>query len=166
MRPGLTLLRVLIFLVALSPLLFKHHSAVAKTTVTKTGPCAVTITINIELYGSNATQELADRWKENIENTFNGPTAEQARRVASENGLDTKNSADTPIINELAREYLKEAGVPEGCSSVNCCTICFVANVKLRGDEPTSDYHQIEAVPNGAERPMFIITLVLTVSTA
>jgi len=142
-RVRVTPIQVLVFLLALS-LLLSHPAAHASTTVTTTGPCAVTVTINIEIHGPAATQELADRWKSNIERTWNGPTGELAQRVADMNGLDVDtNRAE---VDRLAREFMQRQGV--NCSNVNCCNICFVANVRLRqGNTPTPGNHQIEALP-------------------
>jgi hypothetical protein len=41
------------------------------TTVKREG-CKITVTINIQFIGPKATQALADAWKQNIENTWNG----------------------------------------------------------------------------------------------
>lgn len=146
MRTRVTLIRALVFLLALSLLLACRHTAYASTTVTAgPGNCTVTITVNIEIHGPAATQELADRWKRNIERSWNGPTAELAQRVAEMNGLDVNtNRAE---VDRLAREFLQREGM--NCSYVNCCNICFVANVRLRqGDTPTPNTHQIEALPD------------------
>ncbi|HLA38301.1 MAG TPA: hypothetical protein VJZ02_07525, partial [Candidatus Brocadiales bacterium] len=146
MRVRVTLIHTLIFLLALSLLLASHHTTYASTTVT-VGPdrCTVTVTVNIEIHGPAATQALADRWKRNIERTWNGPTAELAERVADDMNV-TDINANRAEVDRRAREFMQRQGV--NCSNVNCCDICFVANVRLRqGNTPTPGNHQVEALP-------------------
>src|SRR5262249_49799892 len=56
-------------------------AAPAQTSITKDGDCAYTIHVPLEIYGPNATPELAARWKRNIEAKWNGPTEEMVRKM-------------------------------------------------------------------------------------
>lgn len=142
-----------LFLLLFLSLFLSIGLADAKTTVTQgPGKCTVTVTVNIAIHGPNATQELADRWKRNIENLWNGPTNELTSRIANANRLDPNNAQNRERINNLAKEYLRNNGVPGNCSYVNCCNICFRVNIRLLSDVIGEEgyenkYHRIEVVP-------------------
>ena len=129
-------------------LVLSAGAAGAHTTVVKTARCTVVVRIPIEVSGPSATQELADRWEREIEAEWNGPTAEMIARLAREHGLDPKK--DTEKLDQLGRELLAEAGLPDGHTRVNCCNIRF--EVEIRLGEGTRGYHQIGAVPEFEEK--------------
>ena len=58
---------VLLIVSALAAFVLSPITAQAQTKVTREGECAFTIHIPLEIYGPNATPELAARWKRNIE---------------------------------------------------------------------------------------------------
>jgi hypothetical protein len=132
--------------------------AVAQTKVTKDGDCEYTILVPIEIYGPNATSELADRWKRNIEGQWNGPTEEMVHRLYDQ--LPDKPQAEPPISiewNQFFRgkyqQFLESVGEKSG-ALINCCRITVKVDIKIRPEsaESSPGYHQIKVVPNDEVR--------------
>jgi len=123
-----------------------------RTTVAKTGDCEVTVTVPIEIHGSAASQALADQWQAEMEHKWNGPTAEMVAQLGERHGLDPRDPENFERLDEIARRMMAAGGVPTDATMVDCCTIKFVFDVRVRGEEATRGYHQIEAVPEFEER--------------
>lgn len=145
-RPGIIRTAVSIFL-TLAVILFFTTFGIAKTTVVKTGPCKVTVTVKMELWGPNASQAVANRWKGTIESRWNGPTLEQVEAAKAERPTDDDRTkpGDRAKLERVVNKYKKN----KSCSEVNCCEICFVMDIKVRegGADPTEGYHQIKVMP-------------------
>src|SRR5436190_24136764 len=118
----------LVALMAISALHFVDIQSSAQTVVTKDGDCEFTIHIPLEIYGPNATPELADRWKKNIEGAWNGPTEELVR-----NFYDSAGHRDEPLpvmdknwrdrFKSQYEDMLTTVGDLSSAANVNCCKI-------------------------------------------
>jgi len=127
----------------------------ARTIVTKTGPCEVTVECNIAIWGPNATQALADRWEKTVSSKFNGPSSQLVAHVAKANGQATPNEKADWEPNDafknskkLAEDFLKDIGMDS--AYVNCCRVKFKINVKLKSDIKAGDktpYHTVKVMP-------------------
>jgi len=126
-------------------------------------------------YGTGALDSIANEWKTQIEDLWNGPTREQVVNAAGELGLtpedveqatgprDTnrrRQDLNNPVrqqIDDRAREMIRQAGGNENCSYINCCYIYFTADVKVRrdSDTPTEGYHQIEVATPGTRSGVY-----------
>lgn len=131
-------------------LLVLASAIVAQVSTQQTGPCEFTITIPIEIYGPRATPENAADWKKQIEAIWNGPSESIALKIFEDSKLRKdnpdlfKNPGDMPTtIRETYKDMFGEG------MQINCCTIKFVADIKVRTDdaEPDSGYNQVRAVP-------------------
>jgi hypothetical protein len=120
----------------------------AQTKVARSAECEVMIVIPLEVFGPRATKALADRWKKNIEATWNGPTSEMIEQIATQTpGLlqqdmpkfskvdvtDGKGNVvgkEDEIFSKIEREQLRKAyedfmrsiGGDTHCATANCCT--------------------------------------------
>ncbi len=150
-------------------------SSHGRTVVEKTGQCSIRVTIKIEIWGPMASQAVIDRWKDKIESQWNGPTKETMENIAINDGaLGTGEFGYTPLTPGMTpaqreattkrnndnmrifqekllakhKEMMDAMGMEGSNAIVNCCTITFVADVRMRADdaEPTDDYHQIKVV--------------------
>lgn len=120
--------------------------AFAKTVATKTARCTILFTINIEVSGPDASQDVADRWKREIEHRWNGPTVEMIKPVAEEYGLDLTKPQEREKADTLARALMEIAGLPAGHTRVNGCNVRVEVNIKV--GKGTPGYHQIRAIPD------------------
>ncbi len=128
------------------------QTASAQTRVETGGPCTVNIVVPIEIHGPRATPALAARWKKNIEDKWNGPTQEIIDQIARDHEsemLDPDHPTwDKEKLDQHYDDFMTDIGADTTCATVNCCQICITVDIKIRGDDATDGYHQIEAVPN------------------
>ncbi|MFA5630897.1 MAG: hypothetical protein WC997_05260 [Porticoccaceae bacterium] len=106
-------------------------------------------------YGAGFLAHVAEQWQAEIDSVWNGPTDEQVRNAAEDLGVNEKDRrrATRGLDNELreklddhARQMLAAAGGDDACTEINCCKVYFKIDVKVRGEEPTPGYHQIEVM--------------------
>jgi len=152
-------------------LLSLSSSAYSRTVVTQTGPCSFLVTLKIEVWGENASEDVVDQWKENIEGQWNGPSKETIETLAQnagitepvdESGTEAEQQAQETAnnqalkdnrdkLNKMYDDMIEDMGLDGSSTQMGCCTIAFVVDIKLRGDEASEGYHQIEAVPSYEE---------------
>ncbi len=136
--------------VAMALLVFWLTPGIAQVSTSRTGPCEVTITIPIEIYGPRGTTQVAKEWKEQIESVWNGPTEEAALAIFEDSQLRKDNpdlfKKPSDMRDTIRRKYKDMFG--EGML-INCCTIKFVADIIVRAEDadPTEGYNQVKAMP-------------------